>query len=30
MFICYIRKQEKRPKLFCEFEWLAKKWEDDK
>lgn len=26
IYIQALRKREKRPKLFCEFEWLAKKW----
>lgn len=30
IYIKALRKREKRPKLFCEFEWLAKKWKDEK
>lgn len=26
IYVQALRKREKRPKLFCEFEWLAKKW----
>lgn len=29
IYIQALRKKEKRPKLFCEFEWLAKKWKDN-
>ncbi|UXN37515.1 DUF4760 domain-containing protein [Avibacterium paragallinarum] len=29
IYIQALRKREKRPKLFCEFEWLAKKWIDE-
>ncbi len=30
VYIYALRKRENRPKLFCEFEWLAKKWEENK
>ena len=30
VYIYALRKRENRPKLFCEFEWLAKKWEEEK
>ncbi|AWG96463.1 DUF4760 domain-containing protein [Actinobacillus pleuropneumoniae] len=29
IYIQALRKREQRPKLFCEFEWLAKKWKDE-
>lgn len=30
IYIQSLRKQEGRPKIFCEFEWLAKKWMNEK
>ena len=30
IYIQALRKRELRPKLFCEFEWLATKWEQEK